>query len=704
MYICFVNCMFKQMNLFKSFYFTLLSVIFSISIHAQATWQQQANFPGAGRYWCSSFTIGDKIYVGLGYSPNGGSGGASVFYSDFYEYNTTTNTWTQRPSYPGAGRLYVTGFSINGKGYFSCGWYNGYQKDLWEYDPVANGWTQKASVPGPGRWGAVGFSIGNYGYVVTGDTQGNGQGCINGAYRYDQTSNLWMQIPDFPGTAVYGAAGFSIGNKGYVGTGYDGSVSHDEFYCWNEETYSWSQMADFGGAPRYQNVGFAIGNRGYIGLGSNGTGDMWEYNPSSNSWVQTLTYPGPGVNVNAAAATSTHAYVGLGQTANQQWWKYTPLDCSASVASIEADGPTEFCTGGSVGLTASSGSSYLWSNGSTNPAITVFESGNYSVAVNYSDGCVSSSSVFVNVNSTPLIEASASQTSLCVGEEVVFSASGADEYVWTPAIVQDVPFEVGLNSPTFYTVTAIDANGCTGTDEISIEIHPNPTLILSVSNAELCEGDSISITATGGLNYSWSPLIQNGLPFAPISSGYYSVIGTNEFACAAEDSIYITVNERPSVELNFVEQAQYCVGSGNIELFEGLPAGGIYSGFGVENNSIITDNAGIYEVTYSVINENGCSNFSVDFITVDNCTSIDSDPNSSLVVFPNPISSGECITVFSPMQVDGIQVFDLLGKQLSASVLQISPNQFEIMGLKAGIYVVYILQGEASQTRKIVVN
>ena len=48
---------------------------------------------------------------------------------------------------------------------------------------------------------------------------------------------------------------------------------------------------------------------------------------------------------------------------------------------ITAGGPTTFCSGGSVELTSSIGSSYLWSNGATTPNIIVTNPGNYTVQV-----------------------------------------------------------------------------------------------------------------------------------------------------------------------------------------------------------------------------------------------------------------------------------------------------------------------------------
>ncbi len=58
---------------------------------------------------------------------------------------------------------------------------------------------------------------------------------------------------------------------------------------------------------------------------------------------------------------------------------------------ITANGPTSICPGKSVTLTASAGSSYLWSNGATTQSITANQSGNYSVTVINAEGCSSTS-------------------------------------------------------------------------------------------------------------------------------------------------------------------------------------------------------------------------------------------------------------------------------------------------------------------------
>ncbi len=70
--------------------------------------------------------------------------------------------------------------------------------------------------------------------------------------------------------------------------------------------------------------------------------------------------------------------------------------------SITANGPTTFCQGGSVQLTASTGASYLWNTGSTNQSIHVTSSGTYTVTVTNANNCVRSATMSVTVNPNSL--------------------------------------------------------------------------------------------------------------------------------------------------------------------------------------------------------------------------------------------------------------------------------------------------------------
>ena len=224
-------------------------------------WTQKADFGGGDRYGAVGFTIGSKIYMGLGNY-------AGSFKKDFWEYDPASDTWTQKADFGGAARRKAVGFSIGSKGYIGTGLGDtNCTKDFWEYDPASDTWTQKADFGGTAREGATGFSIGTKGYIGTGYFFDGTSYRYKDFWEYDTITDLWTQKEDFAGTARNGATGFSINSKGYIGTGYDGWERYD-FWEYNAATDTWSQKADFGGTSRFMAIGFSIDNIGYIGTGN----------------------------------------------------------------------------------------------------------------------------------------------------------------------------------------------------------------------------------------------------------------------------------------------------------------------------------------------------------------------------------------------------------------------------------------------------
>lgn len=242
---------------------------------ATNSWTQKADFPGHDRYGAIGFAIGTKGYVGTGVD---GSGPA-VFYKDFYEWDQTGNTWTQKTDFPGIGRSYAIGFSIGNKGYVGGGEnFSTVLQDFWEYDQAGNNWVSKGNLPGSERKNAVSFVIGTKAYIGTGWNYG---GPMNTFWEYDQGSSNWTQKANFPGASRLAASGFSIGTKGYIGVGTNNTVRYKDFYEWDQTGNSWVQKADFGSIERSGGpVGFSIGTKGYFCAGNDATGDkkdLWQW-------------------------------------------------------------------------------------------------------------------------------------------------------------------------------------------------------------------------------------------------------------------------------------------------------------------------------------------------------------------------------------------------------------------------------------------
>src|SRR5205823_10618643 len=82
---------------------------------------------------------------------------------------------------------------------------------------------------------------------------------------------------------------FSIGSKGYVGTGAHDGPKRD-FWEYDPSTNVWTQKADFGGLPRLAAVGFSIGSKGYLGTGQHNFGPdkiFGEYSPDGGLTLMT---------------------------------------------------------------------------------------------------------------------------------------------------------------------------------------------------------------------------------------------------------------------------------------------------------------------------------------------------------------------------------------------------------------------------------
>src|SRR5882672_12428100 len=92
---------------------------------------------------------------------------------------------------------------------------------------------------------------------------------------YLNAQNAWKQITDFPGDPRTACSAFSFSNFGIIGAGYDGSVYRRSMYSYFPVSQTWFQIASIGGDPgngleRDVAAGFTLGTKGYIGTGQGG--------------------------------------------------------------------------------------------------------------------------------------------------------------------------------------------------------------------------------------------------------------------------------------------------------------------------------------------------------------------------------------------------------------------------------------------------
>jgi hypothetical protein len=191
---------------------------------------------------------------------------------------------------------------------------------------AANKWVRRADFAGIARSQAVAFSIGDKGYLGTGNSS---TGYKKDFWEYSAVTNVWSQKADVGGAARISAVGFSIGSKGYIGTGIDATGYKKDFWEYNPNTNSWIQKADFGGTARYEAVGFSIDAMGYIGTGYDNAAlsDFWQYNPISNAWVEKQPIDEARFSAIGFSANSK-GYIGTGDTYFNllgEFYEYDPV-------------------------------------------------------------------------------------------------------------------------------------------------------------------------------------------------------------------------------------------------------------------------------------------------------------------------------------------------------------------------------------------
>lgn len=88
--------------------------------------------PHPPRDWAVAFVIGDNAYLGTGES------GTSNYLNDFWQYNPTTDSWTEVDSLPASSRELAVGFAIGNKGYVGTGGSGPFNlfDDFWEFTPA----------------------------------------------------------------------------------------------------------------------------------------------------------------------------------------------------------------------------------------------------------------------------------------------------------------------------------------------------------------------------------------------------------------------------------------------------------------------------------------------------------------------------------------------------------------------------------------
>ncbi|MGQ0827182.1 MAG: PKD domain-containing protein [Bacteroidota bacterium] len=339
----------------------------------------------------------------------------------------------------------------------------------------------------------------------------------------------------------------------------------------------------------------------------------WNTNP-----VQTTT-TATGLCAEPFIVTTTDAN-GCTSTTTVTITQPTPVVVTSTDATICPNNCTTLNASGSGGTGIIS---FSWSpGGSTGSSVSVcpLVATTYTITGTDANNCTGTTTVIVTIDPVPVI--TVPNDTICQGSSTILTASGAITYTWLPA--------TGLSSTTgssitanplvtsTYTVTGTNALGCTGTTTVIVTV--DPTLVVTSTPMFICPGDSTTLSATGGVSYSWSPgtglsaTTGTSVIAKPLSTITYTITGTGSNGCTATTTVTVIVHPHPAANfstspnpISIFNPTVYFNDNSNGAITWNWNLGDINNSSSIEQNPVFTyPDTGRYTIRLIVTNEFGC--------------------------------------------------------------------------------------------------
>jgi len=373
---------------------------------------------------------------------------------------------------------------------------------------------------------------------------------------------------------------------------------------------------------------------------------------------------------------------------------------------IALSGPTTFCEGGSVVLTAPAGfNAYSWSTGETTQSITATKSGAYTVTVADNNGCTGASAeIDVTVNPAPKPELTVTgNVNFCAGDSVVVTApAGYASYAWTSTAGNTYATErtIVIKATDTVTCQVVDIFGCSGASA-SVGVKTPPVVkpvVTAVGSTTFCTGGAVKLVANDGFNsYVWSNG-SNGQEVTVTEPGDYfvTVIDKATNCPVASAVVKVVVNEAPGKPMISREGDVLTAKTTatNVDGWSWSRNGAEI--VGAEQNQYKVSMPGVYTATVKVP---GCTSTSDEFEVV--FTGVNEDVvagETVMAVYPNPTSGRATIT--TTLALTGavrVDITNALGERV-LSVNEVASGaafgtSIDMTNLASGVYNVAVTSG-----------
>ncbi len=507
---------------------------------------------GAGNY---SFTPGVNTSTGVtggvagGTNGNGGSGGTrgaggGGFLTDGSPCSVNTN-------YASPGRAFVNGgaggFPTNNCSFTAAGGFGGGSSH--GGNCINNG---GAGGGFSGGGGSSNTTSGGGGSINNGSNQTNTSAANTGDGR--------VIITELCSVRIYSSGSNSIAPTICAGSSATLTTNAVSNFSWSNGSTSSSIVVSPTTTTAYSLIATTSVNCTSVGM----------ITVSVNSAVPTLTINNPspsicpGLTTNlTATGADTYTWVNVGVVNGQT---FTPvgsqiytvngqnacgITTSTTAITVQplpvtaAANPTIVCEGKPSTLTAvAAASAYTWSPGNlSTSSVIVAPTAPTIYTVTASDGtCSGTFTLSLSTKLTPTVSVSATATNICQGTSVTLMAYGADNYTWTPGNITGSVITVSPNTASLFVATGENSLNCSNFISQVVVVQPSPTITVMASQTLVCEGETATVTASGGDSYQWSngPATAVNVVTPAINSVYTVVAGHQTNSCTATATISLT--------------------------------------------------------------------------------------------------------------------------------------------------------------------
>ncbi|MBS1910504.1 MAG: SBBP repeat-containing protein [Bacteroidetes bacterium] len=284
---------------------------------------------------------------------------------------------------------------------------------------------------------------------------------------------------------------------------------------------------------------------------------------------------------------------------------------------VRAHGPTRFCDGDSVELSASGSGQFQWSNGFSDSTIVVKAPGKYFVIGTNVSGCLGTSDT-ITVEVVPLRSAAiAGPVRVCssaLASYSVTNAAGA-RYDWD--VTGSGAINTGAGTSTISVLWGAtgggivhvrvtdDSTGCSHDTSLNVVIGASLVPVVTSSRSlNLCPGDSVTLDAGVFAGYHWS----NGATDRSITvsvAGDYTVTAVDSKGCSGtSDPVHVRTATPPTPVIALPDGPLFCEGDSLV-----LDAGAGYAKYqwsnGFTSQRVAVRSGGVYSVV--VTDANGCT-------------------------------------------------------------------------------------------------